>query len=57
MEPENHDFKIIGADGYFKTVGWKDMESGILDVEEKKVVFESKAKAYWVRDVVEIEVV
>ena len=51
------DYKITGADGYFKTVEWKDMETGIRSFDEKKVVFESKAKAYWVRDVVEIEVV
>jgi hypothetical protein len=56
-EPSSHDYKIIGADGYFKTVTWRDMESGILTLEEKKVVFETKAKAYWIRDVIEIEVV
>lgn len=56
-EPSSRDYKIIGADGYFKTVTWKDMETGILSIEEKKVIFESKAKAYWVRDVIEIEVV
>lgn len=56
-DPSSHDYKIIGADGYFKTVTWRDMETGILTYEEKMVVFETKAKAYWVRDVVEIEVV
>jgi hypothetical protein len=56
-EPSTHQYKIVGADGYFKTVTWRDMESGILTLEEKKVVFETKAKAYWVRDVVEIQVV
>jgi hypothetical protein len=55
-DPSSHDYKIKGADGYFKTVSWRDMESGILTLEGKKVVFETKAKAYWVRDVVEIEV-
>jgi hypothetical protein len=56
-DPSSHDYKIIGADGYFKTVDWGDVETGILTLDEKKVVFETKAKAYWVRDVVEIEVV
>lgn len=57
--PEEHEYKIIGADGYFKTVTWEDMGSGILTSDQgvKKVVFESKAKAYWIRDVVEIEVI
>ena len=55
--PPSHDYKIIGADGYFKTVTWRDMETGILTLDEKKVVFETKAKAYWIRDVIEIEVV
>ncbi|MGA1819912.1 MAG: hypothetical protein ACMUHU_02765 [Thermoplasmatota archaeon] len=59
VDPEDHDYKIVGADGYFKTVTWRDMRSGILtnDDEDRKVVFETKAKAYWVREVVEIEVV
>jgi len=56
-EPSFHDYRIVGADGYFKTVTWRDVETGILTVDEKKVVFETKAKAYWVRDVVEIEVI
>ncbi|MGA1793040.1 MAG: hypothetical protein ACMUHM_03740 [Thermoplasmatota archaeon] len=58
-DPEEHDYKIVGADGYFKTVTWRDMRSGILtnDDGDRKVVFETKAKAYWVREVVEIEVV
>jgi hypothetical protein len=56
-DPSAHEYKISGADGYFKTVSWRDMETGILTLDEKKVVFETKAKAYWVRDVVEIEVV
>ncbi|MBN1390525.1 MAG: hypothetical protein JXA22_07785 [Candidatus Thermoplasmatota archaeon] len=59
QDPEEHEYKIIGADGYFKTVTWEDMGSGILtnDNGENKVVFENKAKAYWIRDVVEIEVI
>jgi hypothetical protein len=56
-DPSSHDYRLIGADGYFKTVTWRDVETGILTLDEKKVVFETKAKAYWVRDVVEIEVI
>ena len=58
-DPQNHEFKFVGADGYFKTVTWRDMGSGIMTYDDgsKKVVFETKAKAYWVRGVVEIEVV
>jgi len=58
-DPEHHDYKIVGADGYFKTVTWRDMKTGILtnDDGDRKVVFETKAKAFWVREVVEIEVV
>ena len=55
--PSSHDYKIVGADGYFKTVEWKDMETGILTFDGKKVVFETKAKAYWVRDIIDIQVV
>ncbi|MBN1539964.1 MAG: hypothetical protein JW939_07455, partial [Candidatus Thermoplasmatota archaeon] len=29
-EPEEHEYRIVGADGYFKTVTWEDMGSGIL---------------------------
>ncbi|MFW3145490.1 MAG: hypothetical protein ACMUIE_01605 [Thermoplasmatota archaeon] len=61
-DPASHQYKIIAADGYFKTVEWKDMRSGIISLEgtkdhDKMVIFEDKAKAYWVYEVVEIEVV
>lgn len=61
-DPEDHEYRIIAADGYLKTVSWKDMETGVISLEgtsehDKMVVFEDKAKAYWVFDVVEIEVV
>ena len=55
-EPESHEYTIIGADGYQKTVKWEDMKKGIL-TEEKRVIFPHLRKAYWVGDVVKIEVI
>ena len=54
--PEDREYKINGADGYTKTVNWQDMNNGILTVDGKKTVFEGKAKAFWVKEVVAIEV-
>jgi len=62
--PEEKEYVIRGADGYQKTVEWEDMETGILtkekwkdsDKEMLRVRFKNKPKAYWVADVVEIEV-
>ncbi len=61
-DPASHDYKFIAGDGYLKTVTWSDMETGILSAEgdeahDHMVVFGSKARAYWVYDLVEIEVV
>ena len=53
---EKHSYVIIGADGYRKTVKWKDMTRGVL-TEEGRVAFEHLPKAFMVRDVVKIEVV
>ncbi|MGA1848153.1 MAG: hypothetical protein ACMUHB_02325 [Thermoplasmatota archaeon] len=60
--PASHEYKFIAGDGYLKTVAWSDIETGILSPEgdedhDHMVVFESKARAYWVYDLVEIEVV
>jgi hypothetical protein len=60
-DPASHEYRLVAGDGYLKTVSWGDMETGILSVEGDEdhhhmVVFESKAKAYWVYDLVEIEV-
>lgn len=54
--PEEHEYAIIGADGYQKTVSWDDMKKGIL-TKEKRVIFPHLRKAYWIGDVVKIEVV
>ena len=56
-ETEGKSFRFIGSDGYEKEVPWDDMKNGIIDTNEKKVIFPELAKAFWVRDLVEIEVV
>ena len=53
--PENHEYTIIGADGYQKTVTWENLKNGIL-TEEKRAVFSDLPKAFRVRDVVEIKI-
>ncbi|MEA3559786.1 MAG: hypothetical protein U9R75_11085, partial [Candidatus Thermoplasmatota archaeon] len=60
--PGSHDYRIIAADGYLKTVDWNDMRTGIITLEgnedhDKMVIFREKAQAYWLYDVVEIRVV
>jgi len=54
-EPGSHEYKIIAADGYAKTVKWEDMENGIV-LKSKEVFFPDLVKQYYVRDIVEIEV-
>ena len=56
-DPAAHDYAIVGADGYRKTVEWDDMLNGILIVDDKAVHFSTLPKQYFVRDIVEIEVV
>jgi len=55
-EPGNHEYRIVGADGYAKTVKWKDMENGII-MEDKECYFPELPKQFYVKDVVEIEVI
>ena len=49
-------YTFVGADGYQKTVEWKDLEKGIM-LKDRKVVFSHLPKQYWVKDIVKIEVV
>lgn len=56
-DPEGRSFRFTGADGYEKEVPFSDMDNGMIDTDEKKVIFPGLAKAFWVRDLVEIEVV
>lgn len=53
--PDEHEYTIIGADDYQKTVSWKDMQKGIL-TKEKRTIFPHLRKAFWVGDVIKIEV-
>lgn len=52
---DSHEYTIIGADGYQKTVTWENLKNGVL-TEEKRAVFSDLPKAFRVRDVVEIKV-
>ncbi|KAA0004508.1 MAG: hypothetical protein DRN33_01180 [Thermoplasmata archaeon] len=55
--PAEHRYKILGSDGYSKTVEWNDMNNGIFDIEKRIVIFTNLPKQFWVKDVVEIKVV
>ncbi len=56
QDPEIHDYAIIALDGYMKTVSWMDMKKGIL-TNERYVVFSHLPRAYWIKDVLRIEVI
>ncbi len=53
--PESHQYTIIGADGYQKTVTWDNLQHGLL-TKQRQAVFTDLPKAFRVRDVVTIEV-
>lgn len=53
--PACHEYTIKAKDGYQKTVDWDTMKTGVL-VDYKKVFFPDTPKAFWVGDIVEIEV-
>ena len=55
-EPTHHDYTIIGADGYQKTVKWEHLQNGLL-TPEGQVIFSNLAKTFRVRDVVTIKVI
>lgn len=50
-----HSYMIEGEDGYKKTVDWGMIQKGILS-KEARVFFPESAHAFWVRDIVRIEV-
>ena len=54
--PSCHDYTIKAKDGYEKTVNWEIMKTGVL-TDYKKVFFPNTAKAFWVSDIIEIEVI
>ena len=53
--PECYTYTIIADDGYQKTVNWENMQNGLL-TEDKMSVFSDLAKAFRVKNIVEIEV-
>ena len=54
-DPETHEFIIIGADGYQKTVKWENMSNGLL-TKDGESIFSDLPKAFIVKDIVEIKV-
>jgi len=52
--PSCHEYTIRAAD-YEKTVDWEIMRTGVLS-DIKKVYFPDTPKAFWVGDIIEIEV-
>lgn len=57
LDPEDHEYQVVGSDGYVRTFSWEDMEKGLLVEDGKKTVFPEKERAFWVQNVVRIEVV
>jgi hypothetical protein len=55
VNPEDHQYTIMGADGYQKTVNWENMKQGLLTWDGQSV-FSDLPKAFRVKDVVNIEV-
>ena len=53
--PSCYEYTIKAKDGYQKTVNWDIMKTGVL-TDIKKVFFPDTPKAFWVGDIVEIEV-
>jgi hypothetical protein len=53
--PSCSSYIVKAADGYQQTVNWDDMQQGILTME-KRTYFPHLAHAFWVRDIVQIEV-
>jgi hypothetical protein len=54
--PKFKKYTFVGKDGYQKTVGWENLENGVLTYE-KMVVFSDLPKAFRVKDVVNIKVI
>lgn len=53
--PTCYSYVIKATDGYQQTVEWDDIQQGILTIE-KRTYFPHLAHAFWVRDIIEIEV-
>jgi hypothetical protein len=53
--PSCYEYTIKASDGYEKTVSWEIMKTGVLSYV-KKVFFPDTPKAFWIGDIIEIEV-
>ena len=53
--PSCYEYTIKAKDGYEKTVSWDILNTGIL-TDDYRVFFPDTPKAFWVRDIIEIEV-
>lgn len=53
--PETHQYILIGADGYQKTVTWDNLHHGLL-TKQRQIVFSDLPKAFNVHDLTTIEV-
>jgi hypothetical protein len=53
--PDCYEYTIKAKDGYEKTVSWDILSTGIL-TDNYRVFFPDTPKAFWVRDIIEIEV-
>lgn len=53
--PSCHEYTFIASDGYQQTVTWEHMNKGVF-TEEKSVFFPDLAHAFWVKNVIKIEV-
>ncbi|KYK22999.1 hypothetical protein AYK21_03170 [Thermoplasmatales archaeon SG8-52-2] len=51
-----HDYTIKAKDGYQQTVSWDILKTGII-TDHNRVFFPDTAHSFWVRDVIEIEVI
>lgn len=54
--PTCHEYTLVGADNYQKTVSWEDMQNGLLTLD-RMVAFSNLPKAFRIKNVVKIEVI
>jgi len=54
--PGRFDYQVVAADGYRKTISWKDCTEGVL-TRQRRTVFPGRSKQFWIRGVTRIEVV
>ena len=54
-EPATYEYTMKATD-YQQTVKWEHIQTGILSQEQMKVYFPTLAHAFWVHDIIEIEV-